>query len=50
MAGFLEVRSNVIYFIVVFIFAGAASGIMICCQFIAILINVIFVVIDSSAF
>lgn len=59
MAGFLEVRSNVIFFIVVFIFAVAASGKMIRWyllailingwQLIAILINVICVVINSSA-
>lgn len=59
MAGCLEGRSNVIIFIVVFFFAVAASGIMIRwyliailingCQLIAILINVICVVIDSSA-
>ena len=59
MAGCLEGRSNVINFIVVFFFAVAASRIMIRwyliailingCQLIAILINVICVVIDSSA-
>ena len=59
MAGVFEVRSNVIYFIAVFNFVVAASGIMIRwfliailingCQLIAILINVICVVIDSSA-
>ena len=59
MAGILEGMSNVIYFIAVFSFVVAASGIMICWMFMlilingwqlfAILINIICVVIDSSA-
>ena len=59
MAGILEGMSNVIFFIAVFSFVVAASGIMIrwmlmfilikVWQLFAILINVICVVIDSSA-
>lgn len=60
MAGISEGSSNVMFFIVVFIFVVAASGIMIRWpliailindgwQLIPILINVICVVIDSSA-
>ena len=59
MAGILEEMSNVIYFIAVFSFVVAASGIMIRWMFMfilinvwqlfAILINVICVVINSSA-
>lgn len=59
MTGILEEMSNVIFFIAVFSFVVAASGIMIrrmfmfilikVWQLFAILINVICVVIDSSA-
>ena len=59
MTRILEEMSNVIFFIAVFSFVVAASGIMICWMFMfilikvwqlfAILINVICVVIDSSA-
>lgn len=59
MAGILEGMSNVIFFIAVFNFVVAASGIMIrwmfmfilikVWQLIALLINVIIIAIDSSA-
>ena len=48
MAGFFKEISNVIFFIAVFSFAVATSGIMGRIQMIIILINVISIVIDSS--